>query len=151
MMRRTPGASNSGELHQHLRTIQSVLVVDRHAFAKSVYSDLFTRFGHRVRSRHVARRARYLRVAIVAAAQDEFNPEFYTKVFTGTCATGKMQSPVAIVPAHTKRLRCDLVADIRMPVAEKPKVVNVGHCWNVRLLQRVHLRDGGRSRARDKP
>lgn len=67
------------------------------------------------------------------AVKNVFDPEYYAREWTGTCATGKMQTPIDLPVAETlPGVPDDLVTDVKMPVVNAPVIKNVGSAMQVR-------------------
>lgn len=72
--------------------------------------------------------AALLSFASPAFAAKEFDPQFYSNSWGGTCATGKLQTPIDL-PARFDTLPPvpdNLVTEIRMPLVKNPEIVNKG-------------------------
>lgn len=78
--------------------------------------------------------AALLSLASPALAAKEFDPQFYSNSWGGTCATGKLQTPIDL-PARFDNLPPvpdNLVTTIRMPLVKNPEIVNKGSAIQVR-------------------
>lgn len=66
----------------------------------------------------------------------EFDPQFYSSTWGGTCATGKLQTPIDLVARYDTLpdVPADLVTTINMPLVQNPKIVNKGSAIQVRSL-----------------
>lgn len=76
-------------------------------------------------------------LACAVHAQDKLKPDYYTDDWTGTCASGKKQSPINIVPGSTKPLPAELVSNFAMPIAEGVVAKTAGNVAQVRRTQAV--------------
>jgi hypothetical protein len=76
-----------------------------------------------------------LAIASTTVAKGEFEPFFYAEDWDGTCAEGKMQSPINLPAAYAELppVTEDLAISVDFPVVRKPMLVNTGHGLQVRL------------------